>query len=155
MSVEHQRDTALESHDSSVDDRLRIKAPQVRKRNLVELHFAFLSVNTLLFLHIHNREFVDKAEHLEVVQEISNHEELPSAIERFDPEWVITSLPMQNHMSDWIKAGNAEYPSLRFIFLSPENNRITMKWQTSSEEDISNLSVKEFITILEKDLQHI
>jgi len=113
-----------------------------------------LANNSRLLLEIFHR-VIDKAEHLEVVQEISNHEELPSAIERFDPEWVITSLPLQNHMSDWIKGGNAEYPALRYIFLSPENNRVTMKWQTSSEEDISNLSVKEFITILEKDLQHI
>ena len=124
------------------------------RREIMPTKRIILANNSRLLLEIFHR-VIDKAEHLEVVQEIFSHEELPSAIERFDPEWVITSLPMQNHMSDWIKADNAEYPSLRFIFLSPENNRITMKWQTSSEEDISNLSVKEFITILEKDLQHI
>ncbi len=29
-----------------------------------------------------------------------------------------------------------------------------MKWQSSYEEDLANLSLKDFIHILEKDLQH-
>ncbi len=96
---------------------------------------------------------IDKADHLEVVQEIPNHEELPSAIERFDPEWVILSLPFRDDTVGGLDACMAEYPTVRFIVLSAEN--IKMKWQLSYEEDLTNLSVKDFIHVLEKDLQHI
>jgi chemotaxis response regulator CheB len=37
---------------------------------------------------------IDKSNHLEVVQEIINPEDLPSAIECFDPEWVIIPPPI-------------------------------------------------------------
>jgi len=97
---------------------------------------------------------INKADHLEVVQELLNHEELPSAIARLDPEWVIISLPYDKNVHSWINTCMAEYPSVRFIFLSPESNGIKMKWQTSYEEDLTNLSLKDFIQILEKDLQH-
>jgi len=97
---------------------------------------------------------INKADHLEVVQELLNHEELPSAIARLDPEWVIISLPYNKNTHSWINTCMAEYPSVRFIFLSPEKNGIKMKWQTSYEEDLTNLSLKDFIQILEKDLQH-
>jgi DNA-binding NarL/FixJ family response regulator len=98
---------------------------------------------------------IDKADNLEVVQEIPNHEELPAAIERLGPEWVILSLPSRNNGHDWMDACMAEHPSLRFILLSPDNNSIKMRWQVSYEEDLTNLSLKDFIHILEKDLQHI
>ncbi len=96
---------------------------------------------------------IDKAGYLEVVQEIPNQEELSSAIERFDPEWVILSLPFRDGMVGGLDACMTEYPAVRFIVFSAEN--IKMKWQITYEEDLTNLSVKDFIHILEKDLQHI
>ncbi len=97
---------------------------------------------------------LDKADHLEVVQEIPNHEELPSAIKRFNPEWVIVPLPMSNPARSWIDSCLAEYPSVRFIFLSPDRNGIELKPQTSSGDYFLDLTLKDFIQILEKDLQH-
>jgi len=97
---------------------------------------------------------IDKADGLEVVQEIPNHEELPSAIERFGPEWVIVSLPSSNGRYNWIDTCMAQYPSVRFVLFAPGNSGIKMKWQTSYEEDLTNLSLKDFIHVLEKDLQH-
>jgi chemotaxis response regulator CheB len=97
---------------------------------------------------------INKADSLEVVQEILNHEELPSAIERLDPEWVIISLPFNNLANGWIDTCMADHPSVRFIFFSPDSHGIKMKWQTSEEADLTNLSVKDFIHILEMDLQH-
>src|SRR5215208_984133 len=97
---------------------------------------------------------INKADNLEVVQEISNYEELPSAIERFDPEWVIVSMPVNEHTADWFNTCMAEYSAVRFIVLSPDNSSIKMKWQASYEENLANLSLKDFIRVLEKDLQH-
>ncbi|MBN2116131.1 MAG: hypothetical protein JW730_06160 [Anaerolineales bacterium] len=97
---------------------------------------------------------INKADNVKVVQEISNHEELPSAIERLSPEWVILSLPFRNSMRDWMGAYMAEHPSVRFILLSPDNNSVKMKSQVSCEADLTNLSLKDFIQILQKDFQH-
>jgi hypothetical protein len=96
---------------------------------------------------------IDRADHLEVVQEIINPEDLLSAIEYFDPEWVILSPPFTYNAHNWLDGCMAQYPSVRFILLSPRSS-ITMKWQTSCE-NLADLSTRDFIHILEMDLQHI
>ena len=98
---------------------------------------------------------IDKAEYLEVVHEVINNKDLPIAIQRFCPEWVIVSLPISQSVLDWISAFMQANPAVRFIFLSPDNGSMIMKWQMESEEDISNLSLREFIYLLQKDLQQI
>jgi hypothetical protein len=97
---------------------------------------------------------INKADQLEVVQEVPNHEELPFAIERFDPAWVIVSLPYNDRAHVQINSFIEDYPSVRFIFLSPDDKSVKMKWQNSYEEDLTNLSLRDFIHFLEKDLQH-
>lgn len=96
---------------------------------------------------------IDKADHLEVVGEIADHEQLGSAIERFDPEWVIVSSPISGYTDSRINAWLSLYPSVRFMFLNPRDSHIKMKWQMSYEEEYSDLSLQDFIEILEKDLQ--
>lgn len=113
-----------------------------------------LANHSRLLLEMFQR-VLDKAEQLEVVKEISNNEDLPLAIQRFCPEWVIVSLPVSNSVLDWISSFMQGDPSVRFIFLSPDNHSMILKWQMTSEEDLSNLSLQEFIHLLEKDLQHI
>jgi len=97
---------------------------------------------------------IDKAEHLEVVQEVISDVDLPVAVQRLCPDWVIVSLPISDPIRNWIHVCMQEDPSVRFIFLSPDNNGMTMKGQLPFEEDLSNLSLKEFIYLLEKNLQH-
>jgi DNA-binding NarL/FixJ family response regulator len=99
-------------------------------------------------------QVIEKADHLEVVQELPGHEELPSAIERLDPECVILSVPENRNEQNWISTCMADHPSTRFVFLSPGSSIIKLKWPTGYEEDLTSLSVRGFIDILEKDLQH-
>ena len=98
---------------------------------------------------------LNKAEQLQIVDEVSDHEGLSLSIEKFEPEWVIVPLPYSNSMRDWIEACITGHPAVGFVFLSPHQNQIRMRWQTSCEEVFSDLSLKELIQILEKDLQHI
>jgi DNA-binding NarL/FixJ family response regulator len=93
---------------------------------------------------------IEKADHLEVIGEVTDHKDLPRVIEKFDPEWVIVSTPFSQPSHSWIQ----EYPSVRFMFLSPHENSVKMKWHMAYEENYSDLSLKDFIYILEKDLQH-
>jgi hypothetical protein len=96
---------------------------------------------------------IEKAEHLEVVQEVPDHAALPAAIERFGPEWVIVSLPIREETNRSIGSCLEAYPSVRFMFVFPDQNYIKMKWQTSHEESVFDLSLKDLIHLLEKDLQ--
>lgn len=91
---------------------------------------------------------IDRADHLEVVQEVTDGSDLPQAIAMGEPHWVIISTPYHTHAHSWID----QYPSVHFIFLSPHENHLRLKWQTSYEE-YADLSLNDFIRILEKDLQ--
>ena len=96
---------------------------------------------------------IDKASHLEVVRQVPDHEELASTIEHFHPEWVIASLPVRNQSDPWLNACIVDFPSVRFVFLSPDRNHIKIRSQKSNEEAHSDVSLKELIQILEKDRQ--
>ena len=96
---------------------------------------------------------ISKADNLEVVQEVGNQDELFVALKQFMPEWVILSVPLPNATTNWLNACMANNPSVRFIFLSADSKRITMKSQSSPAEDITDLSLKDFLHILERNLQ--
>lgn len=96
---------------------------------------------------------IAKTDHLEVVEEMPDREHLSSSIERHGPEWVIVTEPYSPGAHSWIGHCLADYPSVRFMFLAPSQNQITMKWQTAHEE-YSELSLKQLIYILKEDLQH-
>ena len=97
---------------------------------------------------------LDKADQLEVVGEVSSQDELPSSIERYEPAWVLVAASYSRDTHHWTAPFLDEHPSLRFVFVAPNQNYIKMKWQASQEEEFSNLSLRELIDILEQDLQH-
>lgn len=103
-----------------------------------------------MFQHVLN-----KRESIEVVGEISDEKELPLTIQRFCPDWVIISLPISNPIQNWISTSMQNDPSIRFLFFSDDYRNITIKWEMASEQILADLSLKEFIYILEKDFQHI
>ncbi|HSL47094.1 MAG TPA: hypothetical protein VK897_26890 [Anaerolineales bacterium] len=102
---------------------------------------------------LHN--VINRADNLEVVQEIPDQKALPSAIERFDPEWVIVSASRGDAANHWLNSCLSRYPSVRYIVLSPDHSSIRIRSQASyEEEDLSRLSIDDFIHVLERDLQH-
>lgn len=96
---------------------------------------------------------LNKAEHFEVVQEIPDHTDLPSAIERFDPHWVILSLPLAGRMRNWIDARDPNSPSMHLIFFTRENDSLQLNGPGASEQNLLNLTLQEFIHLLGQDLQ--
>lgn len=98
---------------------------------------------------------IDKSERLEALQEPSNHEALTAAIERLDPDWVIVSSYTNKNGYTRIDSYPGVYPTVGFIFLYPELHTVKLKQQTIYEEDLTNLSVNDFIQLLENDLEQI
>lgn len=94
-----------------------------------------------------------KADNLEVVQEVTNYKDLPSAIEQFDPEWVIMSLPSDHIIPDWVDNYIASRPSVRFLAVATDGSKIKMKWLEPHEEDLGDLSLKDLLHILARDPQ--
>ena len=100
------------------------------------------------------RRVIAKADHLEVVQEVMQPEQLAPAIEHFDPGWVILSSPESRCPQDWIESWLLRYPSVGFVILSADHSRIKIQ-RLDAEEDLTHLSLNDFIEALERDLQHI
>src|SRR5919197_6236982 len=103
----------------------------------MSINRVILANNSRLLLEMFHRA-LGKSDRLEVVHEVIDAEELPYAIQRFCPEWVIVSLPISDSMTKWIVAFMQDNLPVRFIFLSEDHRRITMKGQMTSEQDLSN-----------------
>jgi hypothetical protein len=111
-----------------------------------------LAHNSGLLREVFHR-VIERSECLEVVQEVPHHEDLPLAVQRFCPDWVLVSLPLSDLVQDCISTSLQSDPSVRFIFFSADNQSIEMDPQATSKADLSTLSLKAFLSILETDLQ--
>lgn len=89
-----------------------------------------------------------KTENLEVVQEIANHEKLPTEIEKSDAEWVIMSLPVESRMPEWVDTFIVGHPQMRFMAVANDGSWVRTKWLETHEEELDNLSLKDLIHIL-------
>ncbi len=94
-----------------------------------------------------------KARHLEIVQEIQNLDELPSAIQASDADWVIISLPFDEKTPEWVDSYIVSHPSIRFLVVSNDGSRVKMKWLESHEEELDDLTLKDLIHLLESSPQ--
>jgi chemotaxis response regulator CheB len=113
-----------------------------------------LANNSRLLREMFHR-VIDQADHLEVVREVQSSDEILFAIQRFCPDWVIVSFPVSDFVLNCISASIQSDPSIRFVFFSEDYRSLKIDWPMSSESEISDVSLKEFIHILQKDLQQI
>ena len=89
-----------------------------------------------------------KTENLEVIQEITDHKQLPTEIEKSDAEWVIMSLPVDRGMPGWVDHYILDHPRVRFMAVANDGSWVKTKWLESHEEELDNLSLKDLIHIL-------
>jgi DNA-binding NarL/FixJ family response regulator len=99
------------------------------------------------------RHVIDKADHLEVVQEVADQEQVASAIEEFQPEWVIVTSAFNGNTESRLDSWLSGHPAVRFMFLAAGNRNVTMKGHLLRNEEYADPSLKDFIELLEKDLQ--
>ena len=92
-----------------------------------------------------------KADHLQVVREVSDQEELPSAVEQLEAEWLVMSLPFEEGIPDWVNHYITNHPFTRFLAVSTDSSKVKMKWVETHEEDLEDLSLNDLIHILESD----
>lgn len=110
-------------------------------------HRIILANSSRLVREMLNR-ILHKTENLEVVQEITNHKQLPTEIEKSDAEWVIMSLPVDRHMPDWVDNYIVDHPSVRFMAVANDGSWVRTKWLEYHEEELDNLTLRDLIHIL-------
>ena len=89
-----------------------------------------------------------KTENLEVVQEIVNHNELPTKIESSDAEWVVLSLPAESDLPEWTDRYIVEHPNVRVMAIANDGSWVKTKWLECHEEELNNLTLQDLIHIL-------
>jgi hypothetical protein len=89
-----------------------------------------------------------KTVNLQVVQEIKNRENLPTAIENSDAEWVIMALPADSAMPDWVDGYIVDHPRVRFMAVAADGSWVRTKWIETHEEELDDLSLRDLINIL-------
>ena len=98
------------------------------------------------------RTIIYRSDYLELVQEFHVNEELPSAIEKSEAEWVILSLPSNKSIPEWVDKYIAKHPSMRFLVIFPGSSKVKLK-NLDYEEDLEDLSLDDLIQILEGHTQ--
>ena len=93
-----------------------------------------------------------KAKHLDVVQQVTDHEDLPAAIQQQDAEWIILSMPADNKIPDWADTYLQKHPNVRIMAVSPDGSRVNLKWLDKREQNFPNPTLQELIDLLEGNL---
>ena len=89
-----------------------------------------------------------KTNNLKVIQEITNHDKLQSAIKSTDAEWIIMSLPVSSTIPEWIDNYIIDHPHMRFMAVADDGSWVKTKWLETHEEELGNLSLRDLILIL-------
>lgn len=106
-----------------------------------------LANNSRLVREMLNRILI-KTGNLKVVQEITDHENLPKAIDEHEAEWVIMTLPTDKDIPTWVDTYIVDHPQVRIMALANDGSWVKTKWIESHEEELDNLSLKDLIHIL-------
>ena len=120
---------------------------------LDEQRIILINGSRLLGDMLHN--IICKADHLEMVQEVSWYEELPAAIESTEAEWVLISLPFDTSFPRWVDDHIATHPYMRFLALFIGSGKVRLKWLRSPEEQLEDPSLDDLIHILEGHPQQL
>jgi hypothetical protein len=107
-----------------------------------------LATDSRLLSEMLNRILL-KTDHLDVVKQVSNHENLPAVIQQQDAEWIILTLPADNKFPDWTDDYMEEHPFVKILTVSSDGSWVKMKWFDKREQDIPEPSLQELIHILE------
>jgi hypothetical protein len=104
--------------------------------------------NRSRLLHEMLNRILIKTGNLRVVQEITDREHLPNAIEKSDAEWVILSLPADSIIPEWVDNYIIDHPHVRFMAVAADGSWVKTKWLENHEEKLDDLSLRDLIHIL-------
>jgi hypothetical protein len=98
---------------------------------------------------------IHKDEHLQTVRKVDGREDLPSAIEKFEADWLVMTLPLDSAIPAWVDSFMEEHPAMRFMAVFAGSGKIKMKWIESHEQEVDDVSLPDLLRILESDPQRM
>lgn len=89
----------------------------------------------------------------EVVDELSNLEELSSSLARAETEWAFLILSpnleiSKRHTVEIL----VEHPSMRIILIRMDEGRIEMEWLVRGHKDLTDMTLDEITLVIQKEL---
>jgi AmiR/NasT family two-component response regulator len=99
-------------------------------------------------LHEMLRRILDKADNMEVIEEVHDLADLPPSIRDLEADWVIMSLPFDADTPEWVDEYLADHPYVGLLVLSSDSSRIRMKWTERHEQELDDPSLGDLIQIL-------
>lgn len=97
------------------------------------------------------RRVIEKKSGLQVIREVKDLADLPSAVQETPADWVIISLPNDGKISKPVEKLLIENPFIHMIAVAKDGSRIRVEWMENKEKEVENLSLDDFIEIFESD----
>jgi hypothetical protein len=94
------------------------------------------------------RRAISKSPGLEVVDQVADLANLPSAVERASAQWVIISLRPEGKMPEVVSHLLATHPSLLVLALAADGSHARLEWMEPHEEIFDQLSLDELVATL-------
>ena len=94
---------------------------------------------------------IEKKSGLQVIREVKDLADLPSAVHETHADWVIISLPDDGKISKPVEKLLIDYPFIHILAVAKDGSRIRIEWMEHKEKEVKNLSLDDFIEIFECD----
>jgi chemotaxis response regulator CheB len=99
-------------------------------------------------LHAMLKRILDKAENVEVVQELHKLDQPPDVLEGARPDWLVLSLSSGEDLPGWVDAYLAQHPNVGILVVAADRGSIRLKWCERHERQLDDPSLGELIHIL-------
>lgn len=107
-----------------------------------------LAVQTQLLREMLARVFA-RLEDFIVVNQLDNLEQLSTVIKKTEIDWVLISTIHDQTKQSWIDDFLQTHPTVCFVDIAVDRDDVTFNWLNNHDVSFSNLSLEEFISILE------
>jgi hypothetical protein len=107
-----------------------------------------LAVQSQLLREMFTRVF-EKMEDYIVVQEIFNPILLGQNLNQTKIDWVLFSSMHHHGKLEWVDYLIRSHPSVCFADIALDRSQVTFRWLNNPDSEVSDLSLEEFIAILE------
>jgi DNA-binding NarL/FixJ family response regulator len=97
------------------------------------------------------RRVIEKKSDLQVIREVKDLADLPSAVQEIHPDWVIISLPDDGKVTKPVEKLLSQHPYIHILAVDKDGSRIRVEWMEHKEKEAENLSLDDFIKIFESD----
>jgi DNA-binding NarL/FixJ family response regulator len=97
------------------------------------------------------RRVIEKKSNLQVAAEVKDLADLPSVVQETHPDWIIISLPTDGNVAEPIEQILIDHPYIHIIAVAKDGSRIRVEWMEHREQEVENLSLDDFIDLLNID----